>query len=88
MPIIQFDKKFAKQYKKTDEYVRESFNKKLELFIEHKHSPGLGLHKLHGKYLNCYSININGDWRAIFRELDDGKLIYFIAIGTHSQLYK
>lgn len=88
MPIIKFDKKFAKQYKKADVCIRDSFNKRLELFIENKNNPTLGLHKLHGEYSNCYSINITGDWRAVFRELDNGKFIFFVAIGTHGQLYK
>ena len=34
---------------------------------------------------------MTGDWRAIFEEVDpilDDPYIEFIALGTHSQLYK
>jgi len=40
-----------------------------------------------GELRGYRSINITGDWRAIFMEIDGGKIIYFVAIGTHSQLY-
>lgn len=52
-------------------------------------------HKLSGKYSGFRSINITGDWRAIFSEQDvkhgkviTKKVITFEYFGTHSQLYK
>ncbi len=88
MPLIRFDKKFVKQYDKADPQIRWSFDRRLELLMTNKNSPLLGLHKLHGQYSGCWSINITGDWRAIFQEINEQQTIFFIAIGTHSQLYK
>lgn len=34
-----------------------------------------------------YSINITGDWRAIYMPININEVL-FIAFGTHSQLYK
>jgi mRNA-degrading endonuclease YafQ of YafQ-DinJ toxin-antitoxin module len=34
-----------------------------------------------------YSINITGDWRAIYMPINNNEVL-FIAFGTHSQLYK
>ena len=45
----------------------------------------LNNHILSGKWSGYRSINITGDWRAIFRETETG--VYFIVLGTHSQLY-
>jgi addiction module RelE/StbE family toxin len=88
MPIIRFDKKFVKQYDKAGKQIQESFNQRLKLLIANKNSPILGLHKLHGQYSDCWSINVSGDWRAIYTEMEKDKVILFITIGTHSQLYK
>ncbi|MDQ7009278.1 MAG: hypothetical protein Q9M94_03225 [Candidatus Gracilibacteria bacterium] len=50
----------------------------------------LNNHSLNGKYLGLRSIDITGDFRAIFREFPNGKyeFVDFIDIGTHAQLYK
>jgi mRNA-degrading endonuclease YafQ of YafQ-DinJ toxin-antitoxin module len=37
-------------------------------------------------YAGCNSIDITGDYRAIF--LDEGNIVTFVMIGSHSQLYK
>ena len=34
---------------------------------------------------NYRSINISGDWRAVFEQNNDE--VYFVTLGTHSQLY-
>jgi len=47
----------------------------------------LNNHQLGGQLKNYRSININADWRLIFQEFNQGNIIYFIVIGTHSQLY-
>ena len=85
---IKFTSKFSKQYKKAPFEVKDSFDKRLGIFIQNKFHPVLNNHALVGKYRGYRSINVTGDWRAIFREFGSGELIYFDLIGTHSQLYK
>lgn len=84
---IEYSKKFIKEFKKCPENIKTNFKKRLELFINDQYSSILNNHPLIGELKNYRSININGDWRAIFEELDDGHIVYFVAIGTHSQLY-
>jgi addiction module RelE/StbE family toxin len=84
---IEYSKKFIKEFKKCPSNVKENFKKRLDIFIDNQYHPLLNNHPLVGQLKNYRSININGDWRAIFEELEGGKFIYFIAIGTHSQLY-
>lgn len=84
---IEYSKKFIKEFKKCPAGVKTNFKSRLEVFINDQFSSILNNHQLIGELKNYRSININGDWRAIFEEINNGEIIYFVAIGTHSQLY-
>lgn len=84
---IEYSKKFIKEFQKCPTQIKTNFKARLEIFLADSYQPILNNHPLIGKLNNCRSINITGDWRAIFTEIDDGQIIYFVAIGTHSQLY-
>ncbi|OGM23349.1 hypothetical protein A2961_01745 [Candidatus Woesebacteria bacterium RIFCSPLOWO2_01_FULL_39_21] len=85
---IDFSKRFEKDLKKAPMKIQTAFRSRLEIFLTDKFNPILNNHSLLGRYEGYRSINISGDWRAIFRELDDGEIIYFDLLGTHSKLYK
>ena len=83
---VSSSKKFDKIFKKCPQEIKDKFIERLEIFKENKFNSVLNNHFLSGKY-KCYrSINVSGDYRAIFEEKSED--IIFIAIGTHSQLYK
>lgn len=84
---IEYSKKFIKEYKKCPPKIKIAFKKRLKLFLENYNHPIVKNHKLNGKFKKYRSININADWRAIFQELKEEKVVYFIIIGTHSKLY-
>ncbi|MDP3973963.1 MAG: type II toxin-antitoxin system mRNA interferase toxin, RelE/StbE family [Candidatus Daviesbacteria bacterium] len=86
----KFAKKFKKQYEKADAKIKSAFDKKLELFLQDPFHPLLNNHSLTGKYLEKRSINITGDWRAIFSEAEteEEKVINFELLDIHSNLYK
>lgn len=84
--VIIFDKSFYKGYEKLSKKRQEQFWNRLELFKEDKNNPQLNNHKLHSPYNGFYSINISGDIRAIYEQINKNKFL-FIKIGTHSQLY-
>ena len=84
---IRLGKKFIKLYDKSPIKIRRSFDLRLTIFSQDKFHPILNNHALGGKYIGYRSINVTGDWRAIFREFQDEEIIYFDLIGTHSQLY-
>lgn len=90
-PSIDYSKKFDKELKKAPLETKIAFRNRLELFLEEPNHPQLNNHKLSGKLTGYRSINITGDWRALYSEYIDeneNKSIIFEMIGTHSQLYK
>lgn len=85
---IEYARKFIKAYAKCPIEIKKAFNKRLKIFKNNAYSPILNNHKLTGKYSSLKSINITGDYRAIFKEIEKENLVIFMLIGTHSQLYK
>ncbi len=84
---ITFHKNFRKQYKKAPSEIQNVIDKRLVLFQSNPIHPLLRNHALTGQYQGCRSINITGDWRAIYQE-SETSIIIFLTIGTHSKLYK
>jgi len=86
---IDFSNKFLKQHKKAPQNVRNVWIKRLTMFNQDPFHPLLNNHALTGQLSGYRSINVTGDWRALYSEYkeDDEKIIIFKAIGTHSQLY-
>ena len=60
---------------------------RITLFSEDPLNEVLRGHALNTPYKSSYSIDITGDYRAIY-ELIDNQTALFTHIGTHSQLYK
>jgi addiction module RelE/StbE family toxin len=87
---IRYTKKFAKQYDKADLKIQTVFKEKIKLFLNDPSNPQLRNHPLKGTLSGYKSINITGDWRALYTEelLAEDSIITFEMIGTHSQLYK
>ena len=87
--IIRFTDQFRKQYKKADVRIRIRFDYCLDLFIKDPTYPELRNHALRKEFEGFHSIDITGDWRAIYLEKKNSLIIFlFVALGTHSQLYK
>ncbi len=83
---ISFSNKFKKQYKKLPSYIKDKFDEKLLIFSKDKNDPVLNNHKLHGKFKNFRSIDITGDIRAVYEEINRNS-VYFVSVGSHSKLY-
>lgn len=84
---VNFGRNFLKKLDKSPEKIRERFEKRLALFIKNPFDPELHNHALHGTIAGHRSINITGDWRAIYENVGEND-IWFVDFGTHSQLYK
>lgn len=82
---VKFNKQFVKERDKADKKIKEAFDKRLEIFLKDPFDPRLNNHSLTGSYRGYRSINITGDWRAIYTENQEEAI--FVALGTHSQLY-
>jgi addiction module RelE/StbE family toxin len=76
---------FDKDYKKLTPKVKEQFKVRMNIFLVESFHPILNNHKLYGKYAGCRTINITGDYRAIYYM--KGEIAVFIHIGTHPELY-
>ncbi len=76
---------FLKKFKKLPSRIRERFEERLELFLENPTDETLNNHSVEKTFPDCRSINITGDYRAVFRQQDTTAI--FIIIGTHSELY-
>lgn len=83
---IDYYRKFTKNFVKLPEKIKSKFYEKLRLFEENPHLPILDNHSVENIYPNWRSINITGDYRALF-ELKNSELVVFMRIGTHSELY-
>lgn len=76
---------FLKKFKKLSPKIKGRFGERLDLFLTNSTDPTLNNHAVERVFPNCRSINITGDYRAIFK-LENGTAI-FINIGTHPELY-
>jgi addiction module RelE/StbE family toxin len=66
---------------------QEQFKARLRVFVNDIFDPILENHALHGKYLGLRSINVTGDYRALYSVLSETS-IEFVLIDTHSGLYE
>ena len=87
---IKYSATFKKQYKKAPKKIQEKVKERISRFAQNPTNQMLNNHALTGKYQGYRSINITGDWRAIYSLRLDHKSkqeYYFELVGTHSQLY-
>ncbi len=83
--VVLYRKQFIKQLAKLPSTIQKQFYKRLRLFLENKFNPILNNHSVDKAFSGCHSINATGDYRAIFH--NQGEVVVFLKIGTHSELY-
>ena len=86
---VQLAPKLIDKLKKHDVRVRKSLKKAIDLFSEDPTNSTLDNHKLHREWAEFNSINVTADLRAIYQEDTEGDepVAYFVAFGTHEELY-
>ena len=82
---VSFSSRFEKQYKKLPKDLQQKVRNRVTLLTQESSNSLLGNHPLKDQYAGCRSINITGDYRAIFELYPN--LLHFIAVGTHGELY-
>lgn len=88
---IKYSTTFKKQYKKAPKKIQEKVKERISLFVQNPMNQMLNNHALTGKFQGYRSINVTGDWRAIYSmriKLNSEQEYYFELVGTHSQLYR
>lgn len=87
--IIRYSPGFIRKLKKINVRIRKNFRGRIKIFRKDPLNLQLRNHKLRNEYEGLRSINITADYRAIYKEVHEGKEInvYFVALGTHKELY-
>jgi len=83
---IFLHRNWEKQYDKLNAEIQEKVDERLQIFLQNPHHQLLHNHKLKGEWQGYRSINITGDYRALYREVEDG-VAEFYTVDTHSNLY-
>ena len=84
---VKFHKDFEKQLAKLPKNQRDKAIDAIDLFLDKPMEPSLRNHALKGEWLGYNSISAGGNLRLHFRMVSQSKVL-FVAVGTHSQLYK
>jgi addiction module RelE/StbE family toxin len=83
---VRFHSRFLKSLKKVPSKIQEKFFARLTLFKREPFHALLNNHSVDAAYPNWRSINVTGDYRALFEIVDDDTVV-FMDIGIHSELY-
>jgi addiction module RelE/StbE family toxin len=84
---VVFHRHFDKLAGKLSLKLKAKMIERITIFTKDPLDPVLRNHALNTPYKDSYSIDITGDYRAIYYLVDD-ETAMFTHIGTHSQLYK
>jgi addiction module RelE/StbE family toxin len=84
---VIFHKDFDKMSRKLLPKVKQKMVTRITLFGRDPLDASLRNHALHTPYKGSYSIDITGDYRAVY-QLVDSQTALFTHVGTHSQLYR
>ncbi len=83
----EFHKTFDKQFSKLPKKRRDKVIDIIDLFLDEPTEPSLRNHALTGEWTGFRSISAGGDLRIHFKIIGDD-IAYFVAVGTHNQLYR
>jgi addiction module RelE/StbE family toxin len=83
----RYSKEFDKQFAGLSKTQKSNAIDAIELFLEKPNDASLRNHALSEKWYGYRSISADDDLRVHFKMIDN-ETVYFVAIGSHSQLYK
>lgn len=84
---ILLHRNFEKKFSKLPLKIQEGFKVRRNLFLENPFHPLLNNHPLTGDRKGQWSMNVTGDWRALYAFKDEDTII-FIDLDTHGNLYR
>ena len=83
---VDFTSRYKKRYRVLTTKLRNKVDARIALFIQDRFNPVLENHALTGEYKDLRSINITGDYRALYETLGPNS-VRFVRLGTHPELY-
>jgi addiction module RelE/StbE family toxin len=84
---VDFTKSFNKQFSKLPRNKQQAARDAVALFLHDISALPLRNHRLKGEWSDYYSISAGGDLRLHYKLVSKTKVL-FVAVGSHSQLYK
>lgn len=86
---IEFDPEFRRQYDRLNVRIQKQLKIQLRIFERNPKDLQLHNHDLKREWLGFKSIDIANVYRAIYQVRTRGtaKVAYFVALGTHEELY-
>jgi addiction module RelE/StbE family toxin len=84
---VDFTKAFNKQFDKLTSKRQQQAVNAIALFVEEEYATPLRNHGLKGVWSGYRSISVGGDLRLHYKVIAKTKVL-FVAVGSHSQLYK
>lgn len=84
---VRYHKAFQKQVMKLQPAQLKRLKEAVKQFQAEPNHPDLYNHALSGEWAGYRSIAFGGDWRAHYI-LESDDIAVFVAVGTHSQLYR
>ncbi len=79
---IGYKPQFIRQFNKVSKNLQEEVLEKIELFKDISNHQALKVHKLHGKFHDCYSFSVNYKYRIVFSYVTKTE-VSILAIGDH-----
>ena len=86
MKDVLYSKNFVRQYTKLPIKIQKKFKERVAMFKKDPRYPLLRIHSLKGDKEPLVSMNVTGDYRALF-VWETEERVLFHQIGTHSELY-
>ena len=84
---VDFTKAFNKQFDKLPRKKQQQARDAVAVFLDDVSATTLRNHGLKGEWLGYRSISAGGDLRLHYRVITTTRVL-FVAVGSHSQLYK
>lgn len=84
---LNFHKRFDKQLQKLSPRLQHKVEITTQRFLKDPYDPRLRNHPLKGSMHDLRSISVTGDIRIVFQEYNNYKIVEFLKVGTHSQVY-
>jgi addiction module RelE/StbE family toxin len=74
---------FIRQFKKLELDLQKEVTEKITLFKQIHSRSNLKVHKLHGRFSDCWSFSVNYKTRIVFQSLSKKK-VALLAVGDHA----
>ena len=84
---LVYTPRFERAYRKLPSAKQKAVDDTLRVFVKNPFAQTLHNHALQGKLKGIRSVKAGYDLRLLYTEEDGHTIVFFIAVGTHDQVY-